>query len=145
MEWPIGVTPLTGLSPRLRGNPMRAEPEFADAGSIPAPAGEPWWRTIPPMPEPVYPRACGGTWGDIRDARGVIGLSPRLRGNPYGLWWGAVQGRVYPRACGGTSVNSVTFAGLIGLSPRLRGNLSLADPRVSTYGSIPAPAGEPPP
>ena len=50
-----------GLSPRVRGNLLRAGGVACDAGSIPACAGEPrpisWLYHLPA----VYPRVCGGT------------------------------------------------------------------------------------
>ena len=51
----------TGLSPRLRGNPLRRETMDKRIGSIPAPAGEPRSAAPSPGSRPVYPRACGGT------------------------------------------------------------------------------------
>ena len=32
---------------------------------------------------PVYPRACGGTQGALEAGQDLLGLSPRLRGNPF--------------------------------------------------------------
>ena len=93
----------------------------------------------------------------------VIGLSPRVRGNPS---WplifsrssrsiparagepGEPSGktnpfRVYPRACGGT----VGAPGVViieeGLSPRVRGNPAPSAVQTCPSGSIPARAGEP--
>ena len=75
-------------------------------GSIPACAGEPL-HASPSLREPegVYPRVCGGTFGELVKCLFFFswGLSPRVRGNPLdGL------GVRFPR----------------GLSPRVRGNLS---------------------
>ena len=50
-----------GLSPRVRGNPIRSDPGNGPWGSIPACAGEPLecqWRQ---GARRVYPRVCGGT------------------------------------------------------------------------------------
>ena len=70
-----------GLSPRVRGNPLRARDPGADPRSIPACAGEPW-RRIPSAPISwVYPRVCGGTSVAFRDYTLDFGLSPRVRGN----------------------------------------------------------------
>ena len=91
-------------------------------GSIPAPAGEPQCYLPWQSPNRVYPRACGGTDGNVQVGDRTLGLSPRLRGNPlYVRPWVARAGsipapagepdpairsrckwRVYPRACGGT-------------------------------------------
>ena len=70
-----------GLSPRMRGNPLRVEVGLAPIGSIPAHAGEP----IPPLTSNslsrVYPRACGGTPVAYTLTSQASGLSPRMRGN----------------------------------------------------------------
>ena len=113
----------------------------------------------------VYPRACGGTVNNYEAWITRKGLSPRLRGNhrpdtarvplersipaPAGephswatwapLWW------VYPRACGGTYYTDGMDSTIAGLSPRLRGNQGEGLSGRRCYGSIPAPAGEPPP
>ena len=119
----VGAAPDTGLSPRVRGNPLQRSPRRSDWRSIPACAGEPrvWecWRAV----REVYPRVCGGTAVSMITPDGVPGLSPRVRGNPEEylrthfirrsipacagepvpacLSRSRVQ--VYPRVCGGTS------------------------------------------
>ena len=80
-----GGPTLIGLSPRMRGNPLRYAAAHKNLGSIPAYAGEPPF-SIPPAQHPrVYPRVCGGTrlpyGGDVRHR----GLSPRMRGNLPGV------------------------------------------------------------
>ena len=50
-----------GLSPRVRGNPLRVDPQGGQKRSIPACAGEPNHRAVERLPSPVYPRVCGGT------------------------------------------------------------------------------------
>ena len=112
-----------GLSPRLRGNPLRHVDIYIFTGSIPAPAGEP------------ARCAAGSSSGS--------GLSPRLRGNPARgppetavrrsipapagepccEWHNRTALWVYPRACGGTRPG--------------------ADGHTKAGRSIPAPAGEP--
>ena len=91
-----------GLSPRVRGNLAAELARPAGRGSIPARAGEPRmiWQIIPVIK--VYPRACGGTVHDIAENDRLIGLSPRVRGEPCGGSDANVQLGVYPRACGGT-------------------------------------------
>ena len=71
-----------GLSPRVRGNLefLNAFPTFL--GSIPACAGEPRLRRLPALPSAVYPRVCGGTTDRPTSAYEMVGLSPRVRGNP---------------------------------------------------------------
>ena len=91
-------------------------------GLFPARAGEPPLNQPQGSIEAVYPRACGGTSPSIIDISEVIGLSPRVRGNPYlhalpqpvhgsiparagepvPPCVAAACARVYPRACGGT-------------------------------------------
>ena len=72
---------LTGLSPRMRGNPGHRSRAEGRVGSIPAHAGEPQPIQGPLDHARVYPRACGGTVerDAIRQSR--EGLSPRMRGN----------------------------------------------------------------
>ena len=152
-----------GLSPRVRGNPLRPWAQDAAVGSIPASAGEPRRRCGTPPAVRVYPRECGGTARDGLRARLDEGLSPRVRGNrhrggapdaPGGsipasagepAWRGSARrsSRVYPRECGGTTVAGAAFEPLAGLSPRVRGNLLQRVARARELGSIPASAGEP--
>ena len=93
----------------------------------------------------------------------VLGLSPRVRGNPRtafrtGGRCGSIParageprrpprdtgpGEVYPRACGGTGSPPPLPFPLIGLSPRVRGNQPAGLSEADGAGSIPARAGEP--
>ena len=111
-----------GLSPRMRGNPIRARNADHAQGSIPAYAGEPFARYARRCAGWVYPRVCGGTRfyqnGKFRSA----GLSPRMRGNRR------PEGR--QPVCDG-------------LSPRMRGNPRTRTRRANLLRSIPAYAGEP--
>ena len=111
-----------GLSPRLRGNGSRCSGISCWPGSIPALARERNPRQTACSMSRVYPRACGGTNVPSGFCSGVLGLSPRLRGNgrcvPCRRWPArsipALAGErrrrlrtplpkwVYPRACGGT-------------------------------------------
>ena len=121
-----GGNPPTGLSPRVRGNPLRARKRGLDAGSIPACAGEPCLRSLPPLTNEVYPRVCGGTVLTDPSALKLDGLSPRVRGNrtmaelevmdegsipacagePCLIGTATEGNEVYPRVCGGTSPGS---------------------------------------
>ena len=172
-----------GLSPRVRGNPFRPARTRVSDGSIPARAGEPRGEKNENRPHEVYPRACGGTGvrgglnappgvypracgGTLavcRPTGGVLGLSPRVRGNrgfrhatrapprsiparagePPSRRTGGSRGRVYPRACGGTVVAGIIGRIPGGLSPRVRGNHPQSIVRRRCHGSIPARAGEP--
>ena len=152
-----------GLSPRVRGNLAAVISVLPWMGSIPACAGEPQLEFWLPVGNSVYPRVCGGTTCCCIFDTVLVGLSPRVRGNPQhslnhqrsprSIPACAGEPRrishdypsyeVYPRVCGGTRWLFVRSALFRGLSPRVRGN------RISTLwgatetGSIPACAGEP--
>ena len=137
------ITGLIGLSPRGRGNPKPAGWQHSPGRSIPAWAGEP--RPPPSLNRStrVYPRVGGGTPPQVTDYPGVVGLSPRGRGNQLGnltggagvrsipAWagepgavvWAGSRGAVYPRVGGGTAAAAIKTQGRYGLSPRGRGNL----------------------
>ncbi len=153
----------TGLSPRVRGNRRLIQERIADAGSIPARAGEPEHGPTTPQRRGVYPRACGGTESKSVAQSTLTGLSPRVRGNREQVNQVAAASRsiparagepgvcnhqarhtgVYPRACGGTSMSWTKMTSLAGLSPRVRGNLRHRRDQHARVGSIPARAGEP--
>ena len=154
---------LPGLSPRVRGNPALFAPEKLAERSIPACAGEPSYPSPSCRSRTVYPRVCGGTKASIGRLTSPSGLSPRVRGNParrrqrdrrprsipacagepaHGLQMARIR-RVYPRVCGGTRPRPAGRECENGLSPRVRGNLSATILSLTTYGSIPACAGEP--
>ena len=157
------IASLPGLSPRVRGNRLRVEPELAAGGSIPACAGEPRPSLRSNVVVRVYPRVCGGTPPRAPGGCGRRGLSPRVRGNPVDrrpvpLPAGSIPacagepwmftppppgGRVYPRVCGGTAAWQRRHSTRKGLSPRVRGNLAAYRVPVVAEGSIPACAGEP--
>ena len=93
----------------------------------------------------------------------VIGLSPRVRGNPFPFQDNLTKGRsipacageppsrrprlhacwVYPRVCGGTPSGMNRKYEPLGLSPRVRGNRHERCSRDLLRRSIPACAGEP--
>ena len=77
----IQTSALTGLSPRVRGNPPEQATYGLEWRSIPARAGEPSTQKRPGTGTPVYPRACGGTCQPLFRAIVNRGLSPRVRGN----------------------------------------------------------------
>ena len=151
-----------GLSPRLRGNVSTSRCWSVRPGSIPALAGERARLLRPGGVTRVYPRACGGTHVTDKDAPGIAGLSPRLRGNVKFLLVELIGGRsipalagerhgivnfvsnigVYPRACGGTVTRRSSASYVGGLSPRLRGNGEITIEADLLVRSIPALAGE---
>ena len=53
----------SGLSPRVRGNPVACPSYVTRFGSIPACAGEPQQHNLGCYAVRVYPRVCGGTFG----------------------------------------------------------------------------------
>ena len=133
---------ITGLSPRVRGNPVVEIAGHHQRRSIPARAGEPQTNQPPGRPGGVYPRTCGGTVRLQARTRLNAGLSPRVRGNqqrigqdvgvvgsiparagePYLRRRHRPLRRVYPRACGGTPPPGHLPGTVPGLSPRVRGN-----------------------
>ena len=160
---PAPACSLGGLSPRVRGNPMRIVWRTTATGSIPACAGEPRTPSRGRAHRQVYPRVCGGTAARPAAPDDADGLSPRVRGNrsfrrrrtAYAGSIPACAGepparpgqrtprRVYPRVCGGTSVSWQSAQISKGLSPRVRGNPGGASATWPAAGSIPACAGEP--
>ena len=153
----------TGLSPRVRGNPLTATTGPSAWGSIPACAGEPRQRRGAKRRCRVYPRVCGGTRDRVGSGVKGAGLSPRVRGNPRRSGHAParpgsipacageptrddtadVRKWVYPRVCGGTAIEPLTMLSDTGLSPRVRGSPGGCDFHGRTPGSIPACAGEP--
>ena len=154
---------VSGLSPRVRGNPVVDASGAQGAGSIPARAGEPHSSRQVTGLRRVYPRACGGTRCRLLAPQSFRGLSPRVRGNLLRIRHRGGGARsiparagepvsssasirlpsVYPRACGGTGYLRVRWECTTGLSPRVRGNHPSGLPPAGYPGSIPARAGEP--
>ena len=132
---------LTGLSPRVRGNPIARSEILGCHGSIPASAGEPCEFKGAKVLNAVYPRECGGTIQAARCCLPSGGLSPRVRGNrlpalvtstragsipasagePRAAGVLACAVGVYPRECGGTMTVYIVIRNPPGLSPRVRG------------------------
>ena len=153
----------SGLSPRVRGNPIVRRYPGPHHRSIPARAGQPLRRPSAASPTAVYPRACGATESCAVGNSGVYGLSPRVRGNRRALLMLVVTrrsiparagqpgshphllmaGRVYPRACGATHRDPHKDHKRDGLSPRVRGNQSMNGALPVAGRSIPARAGQP--
>ena len=153
----------SGLSPRVRGNPLRNASSIVSGGTIPACAGEPYDETGGVTDVRDYPRVCGGTLEPGFLSAVQLGLSPRVRGNPCVDAGGAsgngtipacagepqVIGDLleapgdYPRVCGGTLNERIRDGAGGGLSPRVRGNPPFLDHAVGSGGTIPACAGEP--
>ena len=81
--WPRFVEEVIdgGLSPRVRGNHVRRNPDSPQRRSIPACAGEPAMPRTTTRSSTVYPRVCGGTPLMALRVASAKGLSPRVRGN----------------------------------------------------------------
>ena len=155
----------SGLSPRMRGNPIYNRSRCSWRRSIPAYAGEPTPNSLATDSCEVYPRVCGGTPSPARNGGYFRGLSPRMRGNlsdpvlycqitrsipayagePGPSIGPPVYARVYPRVCGGTTSSARWSRCRKGLSPRMRGNPNPPPTPTARAGSIPAYAGEPQP
>ena len=76
--------PGTGLSPRVRGSQHSTRSSVPGWGSIPAGAGEPGNSRSWGHDAWVYPRGCGGADCDAFITLDRKGLSPRVRGSPFG-------------------------------------------------------------
>ena len=81
MAWVFHALILSGLSPRVRGNPPSLTPVKKAMRSIPACAGEPSSASPGSSRPRVYPRVCGGTHEVEAHQGPSTGLSPRVRGN----------------------------------------------------------------
>ena len=163
LGWSYDRDSVSGLSPRVRGNPGNVNDHGVIPRSIPACAGEPGGLSVQPSPRRVYPRVCGGTTDVGARVMMHSGLSPRVRGNheqlprrvlrlrsipacagePSMVFDTDIGLKVYPRVCGGTPAPRAPVALLHGLSPRVRGNRRPRARRFSSLRSIPACAGEP--
>ena len=160
VDSPVGYS---GLSPRVRGSHTRSRNVVRGLRSIPACAGEPQVYEVEPGASGVYPRVCGGARAVPLRGEGCRGLSPRVRGSPFGhdpetTCVGSIPACageppfrrafswtrwVYPRVCGGAMPVRIRCCGSRGLSPRVRGSPFGHDPETTCVGSIPACAGEP--
>ena len=80
---PLKPKSVSGLSPRVRGNPLKLPRRLGRGRSIPACAGEPTRYLGHSVDTTVYPRVCGGTIADLLAETANNGLSPRVRGNQY--------------------------------------------------------------
>ena len=88
MNW-IPYVSKEGLSPRVRGNPVKVLLQRHFGGSIPACAGEPAIKGWEDVDIWVYPRVCGGTHFVEQYSASLRGLSPRVRGNLGEARWAA--------------------------------------------------------
>ena len=99
------ITPLIGLSPRVRGNRRPQLCRLRRRRSIPACAGEPTPSCSRTSIYWVYPRVCGGTYQEARRVLLITGLSPRVRGNHPSEHYEVLCHRSIP-ACAGEPYHS---------------------------------------
>ena len=116
-----------GLSPRVRGNPIRRRIPRGSPGSIPACAGEPPFSISSIWCFTVYPRVCGGTRFACFLSFVSSGLSPRVRGNPVISAAGFLLSRSIP-ACAGEPSSYRTAAPPRGVYPRVCGGTLSSPP-----------------
>ena len=147
----------------MRGSRVRYDPASGRKGPIPAHAGQPARSSRTSSRPWAYPRACGAAHR-IGGREGYVeGLSPRMRGSrrksiprtrsrrpiPAHAGQPAILARqhlhrwAYPRACRAADQKFTAAMLLGGLSPRMQGSLSLSGTFRSSYGPIPAHAGQP--
>ncbi len=156
------ATRARGRSPRARGRPPSRDWRSGRAGSIPACAGETWWRRSSRRPSRVDPRVRGGDASARMISRAGMGRSPRARGRrctqeAAALGQGSIPAcagetssatctaplpRVDPRVRGGDSSGSWRGLRVGGRSPRARGRPVFNSSWAANMGSIPACAGE---
>ena len=155
--------PKRGLSPRVRGNPLKPVEGSMRRRSIPACTGKPPGVEILDDYRRVYPRVYGETTVYWSPSAAAWGLSPRVRGNQLGVvdrivvrgsipactgkpFVEPIKGgrqRVYPRVYGETLLMQSADVLVTGLSPRVRGNPKGQVGAGNRLGSIPACTGKP--
>ena len=130
---------------------------------IPTCVGQP--RTPPPACAwgRAYPHVCGATHPTPEDGISVLGLSPRVWGNPSCDWSSVnfdrpiptcvgqpqcrrcrlIRTTAYPHVCGATRLAAACRASGTGLSPRVWGNLCNAFGCRELRGPIPTCVGQP--
>ena len=117
---PSGLAPVTGLSPRVRGNSTGSALEQGSCGAIPACAGELRRLIDGPKGTRGYPRVCGGTSRDRMAACTPGGLSPRVRGNSDHRTLPESGEGAIP-ACAGSAVRPACYAAAPSGYPRVCG------------------------
>ena len=160
----VGVSHVTGPSPRVRGSRAQDPRAVRAHGSIPACAGKPPGAPCTCTPTRVHPRVCGeapaGTSTPIltegpsprvrgsrrlpRPAGGPAGSIPACAGKPGKSCASASKRRVHPRVCGEAMLSVGETRPCRGPSPRVRGSPGPSSLRRRRRGSIPACAGKPP-
>jgi len=156
-----GVSPSSGLSPRVWGHPREGREHELKRRSIPTCVGASRLTTLPVYVQEVYPHVCGGIWRCRDSSSSIRGLSPRVWGHlaPKQLWAthmrsiptcvGAsgpsvpslLPSEVYPHVCGGIELRRNRDPRREGLSPRVWGHLNQTGAKHISWGSIPTCVG----
>ena len=110
----------SGLSPRVRGNPLSLERAPSIRRTIPACAGEPGHETFMPLITKDYPRVCGGTGHGLNARLRMLGLSPRVRGNLSAPEAGCISEWTIP-ACAGEPLDILVAVSFTSDYPRVCG------------------------
>ena len=138
----LGLEPIRGPSPRVRGSPVSGRGRHHHHGSIPACAGKPSSGRGPVPRRGVHPRVCGEASAGVRRASAGAGPSPRVRGSrrsrtacrprsgsipacagkPSASASGAPSRAVHPRVCGEALYHQPGKFKPRGPSPRVRGS-----------------------
>ena len=114
-----------GLSPRVRGNHDPQCVAWLRERSIPACAGKPATTSTKRTSGQVYPRVCGETSLAGAVPMSIIGLSPRVRGNPNDRTSAPSQHGSIP-ACAGKPHILDTPSTPLAVYPRVCGETSFA-------------------
>ncbi len=159
----VGPKKRPGPSPLTRGNREAAQRRLRGPGSIPAHAGQPVGASNGAWTSRVHPRSRGATRRPHKRHFSFTGPSPLTRGNrdagrapvhrrgsipahagqPTTRACARWPCRVHPRSRGATLLKGIVAEPDEGPSPLTRGNPTVACPRASASGSIPAHAGQP--
>ena len=151
-----------GSSPRVRGKRDSAQRRGGPRGLIPACAGKTRPHRWRPRSTGAHPRVCGENAIRAETVNGLRGSSPRVRGKPAAVAWGAVwpglipacagkTGRfsacaaittAHPRVCGENGDGDCAVGGAPGSSPRVRGKPRGRRGPGGVGGLIPACAGK---
>ncbi len=130
-----------GLSPWVRGTPVRYHPTPTNRRFIPVGAGNSAIIMISSCGVSVYPRGCGELAFQLATSNTHDGLSPWVRGTRKSPVGDVNQSAVYPRGCGELPWRLRIVNVPRGLSPWVRGTLEDETVLVLRIRFIPVGAG----